>query len=394
MVDAVDDRVPAPQGVGAGAIMPVNLTVVGDLYAARERGRIQGYLASVWGASSLFGPLAGALIIQHVSWSWIFWINLPIGLAAAAGFSLFLKETVTPQKRTVDIPGAALFAVAVAALMLAFTEIGGHANAVASAAAVFAVSAALFVVQERRAREPMIDFRLWTRRPIATANVATLLSGMAMIGLTTFLPMYVQGVLNHSALVAGFALTMMVLGWPIGSTIGAKAFPRIGLRRTLLLGAALLPTGAVAFLLLAPGVSPVVAGLGSAVMGLGMGFLSTAAIVIIQENVGWSERGSATASNVLARNLGSTLGATVFGGLLNASLAGSATASAGHVTFDDIRRLLDHPAALIEEATIRSALGHALHLTFWGVFVVAALTLASAMLVPTVALARAKAPAQ
>jgi MFS family permease len=217
---------------------------------------------------------------------------------------------------------------------------------------------------------------------------------MAMIGLTTFLPMYVQGVLNHSALVAGFALTMMVLGWPIGSTIGAKAFPRIGLRRTLLLGAALLPTGAVAFLLLAPGVSPVVAGLGSAVMGLGMGFLSTAAIVIIQENVGWSERGSATASNVLARNLGSTLGATVFGGLLNASLAGSATASAGHVTFDDIRRLLDHPAALIEEATIRSALGHALHLTFWGVFVVAALTLASAMLVPTVALARAKAPAQ
>ncbi|MBV9537439.1 MAG: MFS transporter, partial [Acidisphaera sp.] len=327
------------QGVGAGAIMPVNLTVVGDLYSAVERGRIQGYLASVWGASSLFGPLAGAFIVGHASWAWIFWINVPVGLAAAAGFTLFLRETVAPQRRSIDAAGASLFAVAVAALMICLTELGNSTTAVALPAGLVCLgAAALFLRQERRARDPMIDLRLWSRRPIATANAATLLSGMATIGLTTFLPMYVQGVLHRSALVAGFALTAMVLGWPIGGTIGAKVFPRLGLRRTLLLGAALLPSGAAAFLLLAPGASPLLAGAGSAVMGLGMGFLSTAAIVIVQEHVGWAERGSATASNVLARNLGSTLGATAFGGLLNLGLA-SGIGATGHVTFDQLRAL-------------------------------------------------------
>ena len=374
------------QGVGAGAIMPVNLTVVGDLYTAQERGKIQGWLASVWGASSLFGPLAGALIVQHASWAWIFWINVPIGLTAAAGFSVFLHETAAHKRRSIDIPGSALFVITVAAAMLALAELGATDQATAAAAGlVCIVGGALFAWAERRARHPMIDFALWSRRPIATANIATLLSGMAVIGLTTFLPMYVQGVLNRSPLVAGFALTMMVLGWPIGATIAAKVFPRLGLRNTLLFGAALLPSGAVAFLMLAPGVSPVVAGVGSAVMGLGMGFLSTSAIVIIQEHVGWAERGSATASNVLSRNLGSTLGAAAFGGVLNLGLA-HPRGKAAHVGFGQIRDLLDHPAMVNGDATVRAALGDALHVTFWAIFVVAVLTLACATLVPAVAI--------
>ena len=130
--------------------------------------------------------------------------------------------------------------------MMALTEVGTSTSRVAAVAAgvVFAVSAVLFVLQERRARDPMLAFGLWARRPIATANAATLLSGMAMIGLTTFLPMYVQGVLGQSALVAGFALTMMVLGWPIGATLGGPHLrPASACARTLLFGAALLPLG-------------------------------------------------------------------------------------------------------------------------------------------------------
>ena len=163
---------------------------------------------------------------------------------------------------------------------------------------------------------------------------------MAVIGLTTFLPMYVQGVLDRSALVAGFALTMMVLGWPIGATLATRAFPRFGLRGPLLLGAALLPLGAVLFLLLAPGVSPVVAGIGSVIMGLGMGFLTSSAIILIQDSVGWAERGAATASNVFSRNLGSTLGATALGAVLNIALARYGAAG---ITPDRIRDLLEHP---------------------------------------------------
>ena len=176
---------------------------------------------------------------------------------------------------------------------------------------------------------------------------------MAIIGLTSFLPMYVQGVLNQSALVAGFALTMMVLGWPIGATIAAKNFVRFGLRRMLLFGAVLLPLGGLAFLALSPGSSPVVAGLGSIVIGLGMGFLSTTCIAIVQDSVGWAERGSATASNIFSRNLGSALGATVLGGVLNISLAhGSGRLASAE--YGQIRQLLDHPGQAFGDVAARA----------------------------------------
>jgi len=373
------------QGIGAGAIQPICFTIVGDLYSVQERGKIQGYLASVWGISSVLGPLAGGLIIQHLSWAWIFWINLPIGFVASAGFILFLHESVAREKQSVDTVGAALFTVAVASFMATLTEAGASDRVFASVAAgVCAVSTILFVIQERRARDPMMNFGLWARRPIAMANAATLLSGMAVIGLTTFLPMYVQGVLNQSALVAGFTLTVMVLGWPIGATLAARNFSRFGLRATMLFGAALLPVGALAFLFMGKGMSPAVAGLGSTVMGLGMGFLSTSAIVIIQDSVEWGERGSATASNLFSRNLGSTLGATMLGMILNISLVQRDT-GASTLHFDQIRQLLDHSQTGIGNDAIRVALGQSLHLTFWCVFLLAMLTLVLATLMPAVA---------
>ena len=375
------------QGGGAGAIQPVCLTVVGDLYSVQERGKIQGYLASVWGISSVLGPLAGGLIIQHLSWSWIFWINLPVGLLASTGFVLFLHESVAHKEQSVDIAGAALFTVAVASLMAALTEAGTSDHAFASmAAGVCVVSTVLFVLQERRARDPMMDFGLWARRPIATANAATLLSGMTVIGLTTFLPMYVQGVLNQSALVAGFTLDRDGAGlahWCHGR--GPEFRPLRPARDAACSARRLLPVGALAFLFMEPGVSPAVAGMGSTVMGFGMGFLSTSAIVIIQDSVGWGERGSATASNIFSRNLGSTLGATALGAVLNISLAHRGGGAAA-VHFDQIRQLLDHSRTGAGDDAIRAALGQSLHLTFWAVFAIAASTLVLATLVPSVAM--------
>ena len=373
------------QGVGAGAIQPIGITVVGDLYTAQERGKIQGYLASVWGISSVIGPLAGGLIIQHASWAWIFWINLPIGAIAAAGFVLFLHEGVERQRRSIDVAGAALFTVAIASLMMALTELGTSGSATLWPALVFVVASVLFVVQERRAADPMLDFKLWAQRPIATSNAATLLSGMTIIGLTTFLPMFVQGVMRQSPLVAGFALTMMVFGWPIGATLAAKNFVRFGLKPTLLFGAVLMPLGAVAFVVLGASSSPVVAGVGSTIMGFGMGFLSTACIVIIQDSVAWAQRGSATASNIFSRNLGSTLGATVLGTVLNYGLAHPLSGPA--VSSDQLRRLLDAPDSLAASAdAVRNALGQSLHVTFWGIFGIAVLTLLLSLLVPRVAI--------
>ena len=376
------------QGVGAGAIQPVSLTVIGDLYPARERGKVQGYLASVWGISSVAGPLVGGLIIGHLSWPWIFWINLPVGLVAASLFLVYLRESVERRSRPIDALGAALFTAAIAALMKALTEAGTSASAALWPALGFAVAAILFVLQERRAADPMLDVRLWMQRPIATTNAATLLSGMTVIGLTAFLPMYVQGVLRQSPLIAGLTLTLMVLGWPIGATTAARNFVRFGLRPTLLVGATLLPLGATAFVALGSESSPIVAACGSIVMGLGMGFLSTAAIVIIQDSVAWAQRGAATASNIFARNLGSTLGATALGAVLNYRLAHPADGSP--VDSGQLRSLLEDPGSLGAGGdAIRHGLQHALHGTFWTVFAVALLTLVLALFVPRITISDA-----
>lgn len=367
------------QGIGAGAIQPVTLTIVADLYPPHERGKIQGYLASVWAISAVVGPMAGGLIIRDLSWAWIFWINIPIGLASAAGFIFFLHEKERLARPSIDYAGAALFTVAIAALMIALTDAGTSDTAHALiATAVFIVSTGLFVWQERRAADPMISFALWGRRPIAATNAATVFSGMALMGLTTFLPMYVQGVLHRSPVVAGLALTMMMVGWPVGATLGARSFHRFALRRILVTGSLFLPFGAVLFVLLTPESSPVIAAAGSLVMGFGMGIASVSSLVLIQEMVDASQRGSATASNIFSRNLGSTLGATAFGAVLNIGLTRS------NVTSDELKQVLDSAQVVVgTDSPIRLALHQSLHLTFLAILGVALAILLSALLVPS-----------
>ncbi|RZF29282.1 MFS transporter [Paraburkholderia sp. UYCP14C] len=372
------------QGIGAGAIQPVTLTVVADLYPARERGKVQGYLASVWAISAVVGPMLGGFIIHNLSWAWIFWMNVPIGLASAALFIAFLREPERHARPSIDFAGAALFMAAIAALMMALTYAGDDAISQASfAAGVFVLCVLLFVLQERRAAEPMISFALWSRRPIAACNSATVLAGMILMGATTFLPMYVQGVLHRSPVVAGLALTMMMVGWPTGATFAAKSFHRLGLRRILICGSAFVPLGAVLLLLLSPGASPLVAGFASLVMGFGMGTSSVSSLVLIQEIVRMDERGSATASNLFSRNLGSTLGATLFGAVLNFGLSHSQGTVT--VTSDQLKALLQNRAAdLGDSELVRLVLHQSLHLTFVSMFVIALFVVVLLSLVPTI----------
>ncbi|MFM0075125.1 MDR family MFS transporter [Paraburkholderia sediminicola] len=378
------------QGVGAGAIQPVTLTIVADLYPARERGKVQGYLASVWAISAVVGPMVGGFIIHNLSWAWIFWMNVPIGLASAAGFIAFLRESERHARPSIDFAGAALFMAAIAALMMALTYAGDDDIAKASlAGGAFMLCLLLFVFQERRATEPMISFALWSRRPIAACNAATVLSGMILMGSTTFLPMYVQGVLHRSPVVAGLALTMMMVGWPAGATLAAKSFHRIGLRRILIGGSAFIPIGAVLLLFLQPGGSPLIAAFGSLIMGFGMGTSSVSSLVLIQEIVKMDERGSATASNLFSRNLGSTLGATLFGAVLNFGLSHSKDVAV--VTSDQLKALLQNQvASLADSDMIRMVLHQSLHLTFISIFAIAIFVVVLLGFVPAINLGPAK----
>ena len=378
------------QGIGAGAVAPVAITIVADLYPARERSKIQGYLATVWAASAVLGPIAGGLIISTWSWPWIFWINVPIGVAAAIGYAVFFQEQAKREDRSIDIPGAALFTITVVSLLIALTEVGSSDDtpALVASGGIFCASLALFIVQERRAADPMISFALWGRRPIAAANGVGVLASMALIGLTTFLPMYVQGVLRQSPVVAGLALTVMMVGWPTAATLAARNFQRFGLRQTLITGTVLIPIGTAVFVFLTPESSPIIAALGSLIVGLGMGPVSVSSTVLIQELVEWSQRGSATASNLFARNLGSTLGATALGAVLNYGLAHARNGKS--VTSDQVRQLLDASAGpMSADAAVSLALQQSLNVTFWVMLLISLAIVFLALLIPPVEIRQA-----
>jgi MFS family permease len=196
-------------------------------------------------------------------------------------------------------------------------------------------------------------------------------------------------VLGRSPVVAGLALTMMMVGWPSGATLAARSFHRLGLRRTLIGGSVFLPIGGVFFAMLSPESSPVLAGIGSLVMGFGMGIVSVSSLILIQEIVKPSERGSATASNLFSRNLGSTLGAAMFGAVLNYGLAHSSGVAA--VTADQLRQILDTaPGNAASGAAIRFALHQSLHLTFASILVISFFSVVSVMIVPAIKLGQTR----
>jgi EmrB/QacA subfamily drug resistance transporter len=369
------------QGLGAGAIQPVTMTVVGDLYKLEERAKVQGALASVWAVSAVIGPLAGGIIVDHLSWAWIFWINLPLGVLSIAGFVCFLHERITPREAKIDYLGTILFSISIVSLLVILTETGSGFAVLGLLSIVFVVSGVLFIWQERRAPEPIISIALWSRRLVATSNAATLLAGMALIGLTTVLPIYVQGVLGRSPLEAGFTLTMLIVGWPLAVMLASRFFRMFGIRRTLRAGSFMFPFGALFLLFLTPESSPIIAGVGSFLMGFGMGLISLTSVVLVQESVEWSMRGSATASIIFSRSLGNTLGATALGAIMNIGIAHFGSGELATRLHD----ILNQPTGLsdlVGDPAIRNVFDAALHWSFWGVVIVAITTFATVWLIP------------
>jgi EmrB/QacA subfamily drug resistance transporter len=376
------------QGLGAGAVQPITTTLAADLYSLEERGRIQGYISGVWGISSILGPLAGGIIVHSIGWKWIFWANVPIGIAAIVLVVLYLHERVEREERRIDYAGAMLLLVGVGALMLALTQVSAWGlGVVLPLFALFIVSLILFVRQERRAPDPLMELELLGTPLIRYANVATLTSGIIMIGLITFLPTYVQGVLGGSALLAGFALSSMTLGWPLAAFLAGGRILQIGVPRLVRTGGVCLLAGTLVVAVLAPrGAVP--AGIGSFIIGIGMGLVNTTSLVAIQSSVPWRQRGVATASNMLMRILGSALGAALFGGVLNYRMEHYLEGLEGRVSLDSVQDLIGEAAPGAARlgadvlALLRTGLAESLHVVFWGVVVMAVVTLFAAWRIP------------
>jgi EmrB/QacA subfamily drug resistance transporter len=315
----------ALQGIGAGAIQATVQTVAGDLYPMRERGRVQGWLASVWAVAAVAGPTLGGLFADYASWRWIFLINLPIGAFALALIVRFLHEAPADGRRhTVDYAGSALILASCGLLVFALLQ-GGTAWAWDSPASIGCLVTAgvlivATVVVERRAAEPVVPAWVWRRRVIAGSNLAYVALGVLVIGPSTFLPTYAQTVLGYGAVAAGFVLASMSISWPLASALSSRLYMRIGFRNTALIGAVVALAGVAVFVPLpyAPPVWTIV--VSTLLLGAGLGLISTPLVVGVQSSVSYSERGVATGSLMFCRFLGQSLGAAVFGAVVNGTL--------------------------------------------------------------------------
>lgn len=373
----------ALQGVGAGAIMPVATTIIGDLYPPRERGRVQGYLSSIWGVSAVVGPLLGAFLVQQVAWPTVFWVNLPIGIAAILMLGATFQEQRPPQPRGIDYLGSLLLMGGASALILALVqaqELGRRAVAALLVAASIALAALLW--HERRTAEPMMPLDLWRHRVLAAVNCGSLAIGAAMMAIVVFLPTYVQGIMGRSALVAGFALTAMSIGWPIGSALCGRLIAHLSYRTMAATCGLCLIAGSVLLVTLDPGRGPLWAGGGALLAGLGLGFGNTTFVLAAQASVDRGRRGAATAMSLFMRMLGQAIGAAVFGGILNSEL-GRRLPDAGDV----VERLMEPaqraglaPTAL---AHLTSIVAEALHQVFVVDGIVALIALGLAFMLPS-----------
>jgi EmrB/QacA subfamily drug resistance transporter len=314
------------QGLGAGAIQPIGMTIIGDIYSVAERARVQGYIASVWGISSFVGPALGGVFADYISWRWIFFVNIPLGLAAAWVLVRRFKENVVRgAKPQIDYWGTILLAVGGSLLLLGLLE-GGVMwswDSIPSIVilAVSVVLLAAFVLVERRAPEPVLPLWVLAHRVLNSANSSALLIGVLMVGLSTYVPLYAQGVLGTSALVAGFALAAMTLGWPIAASLAGKVYLRVGFRTTMLLGAVIVVIGSVLLLTVSADSSVLYLALACFVIGLGLGFSASPGVVAAQSSVDWQSRGVVTGANMFARSVGSAVGVAVFGAVANAVVA-------------------------------------------------------------------------
>ncbi|MBS4177299.1 MDR family MFS transporter [Lederbergia citrea] len=371
------------QGLGAGAVMPIATTIVGDIYTKEERPKIQGYLSSVWGISAIMGPAVGGLLVEYASWRWVFWVNIPLGIVAIAGIWLFLHEKTEIRKQKIDYSGAFLLTVSISALMIILVEGGVRWSWISfEVLAIISVSIAaiiLFVFQERKNPEPMVPFELWKSRSILIANVVSFTTGLMLIGISSFLPAFVQGVMEKSATIAGFTLTAMSIGWPIASTIAGRFILSIGFRATSVIGGVFLIIGGFLFITIIPTAGPIGAAVASFFVGVGMGLTSTSFIVLIQGAVAWKQRGIATASNMFMRNLGNTVGAALLGGILNGKIIRYFSREGGEIgktlTLDSTNALLNeeeriHLGPDVKEL-LQNGLAFSLHTVYYAVFIFA-----------------------
>jgi EmrB/QacA subfamily drug resistance transporter len=309
------------QGIGAGALIPITYTILGDIYSVEARARVQGIVSLVWGASSILGPSVGALILEVTTWHWIFFLNLPIGCIACLVLHLVFKETVPPTDSPIDIVGAVLCSLGITGFLLLIQFQQSNSSGVTILAfGLLLCIFYLFIKVERRAEDPFIPLKLFQDDAITKSAFASLFLGGVLFSIVAFTPILVRGVFGQSTLMVGAVLIPMSFAWTVGSFVGGRIIIRFGYRPTILIGSFLLFVGCVLTLAGHQFGLSILVFLSVVLIGLGFGFTITALNVMIQDRVGWANRGSATSLLQFSRTMGGTLFVALLNLILNAQV--------------------------------------------------------------------------
>ena len=349
----------AVQGLGGGAVYALAFIIVGVVFPVEQRARMQGLIVSVWGVASVLGPASGGFIAEYWDWRWIFWINLPLGvLAAALIIAGFREERAERTRRSLDLAGAAIL---LSALMLLFYGLLVAANQIdlVTAESVSVVVGVvllltLFIAIEGKARDPLLPMALFRLPDYSRPAVLSLLAAMGIFGVIGFLPLYVQGALGGSATLAGLTLLPLSVGWTAGSITAGRVAPVWGYRNVCATGMALMVAGYIPFMVLDEAGGMAMMLIATSAAGTGMGMTNVTALVAAQGAVPFKNLGVATSTIMLFRTIGGALILSIMGSILlqrmNAAFTVVAADLKASVPASVLQKLLN-PQNLLEPAT-------------------------------------------
>lgn len=314
------------QGIGAGALMPIAMTIIGDIFPPDKRGKMQGLFGAVFGLSSVIGPAVGGFIVEHVNWQWIFYVNLPFGIIAAIIIAISLKETKSTEKRSIDWGGALFLSGAIVTLLLALVlggneqEAGTHyawnSSEIIGLFSASAILTAIFILIESKVKEPILPLSLFRNRTIAVSNISGFFLGAGMFGAITYIPLFAQGVIGTSPSVAGYILTPLMISLIISSIIGGRLVTKLKYRNIIVPGLFIMAIGFFLMSTMTIHTTNIQVILYMIITGFGMGALMPVFTIAVQSAVGPESRGVATSSNQFFRSIGGTIGVSVMGALM------------------------------------------------------------------------------
>jgi len=390
----------ALQGLGAGGVAPLTFVAIGVMFTLEQRAKMQGVFASIWGLSSVVGPLLGGFLVDQIDWPWVFYINLAPGLLALALFWFAWREPALDAKTPnqigtvqIDYWGAALLTVGVVLFLLGIMNMGTPQGWLLLGTTVVVFGGLAWV--EQRAADPILPLALFRQRLFAIACLHGVLTGAAMFGCISYVPLFIQVALNTSATEAGAALTPMIIGWVIASVIGGRWLLRIGYLTLVIGGTLSLTIGAFLLSQMGAHASRFYI-LGSlTLMGIGMGMSISTFLIVAQSTVQRHMLGIATSTIQFTRTIGGTVGVSVMGAVLSLGLATQLTAAGLDPATVSVDNLLEGLGAATTAGladTLRGALALATQNVFLVSFIAAALGLAVTFFTPRGLLAGAGKP--